>query len=142
MNKESRRAGAGLVGALAGVPVALPALLRAAALGSRAARVGFDWPDEQAVRAKIVEELGETEHAVGTGDAAAIEEELGDVLFAVVNWARLLRVDPQSALCSANAKFERRFAGMEALIAARSWSATALSGPEWEALWNEVKAAE
>jgi nucleoside triphosphate diphosphatase len=141
-HKAAERAAAGMQGALAGVPKALPALVRAAKLGRRAAAVGFDWPDERAVRPKIAEELRETEAAVRADDSASIAEELGDTLFALVNWARLLKVDPESALRAANDKFERRFAAMEALIAARGLAATELSAERWEQLWIAVKAAE
>lgn len=141
-HKSAERAAAGLHGALAGVPKALPALARAAKLGRRAARVGFDWSDAQAVRSKIGEELQETESAVRQQDAAAAEEELGDLLFAIVNWARHLRVDPEAALRSANQKFERRFAAMEALIGQRGWIAAELTAGQWELLWGEVKAQD
>jgi ATP diphosphatase len=141
-HKAAERAAAGMIGALAGVPKALPALVRAAKLGRRAAGVGFDWPNEQAVRSKIAEELRETEAAVAGSDSTAIVEEIGDTLFALVNWARLLRVDPEDALRGANEKFERRFAAMEAMIAARGLRATELSTDRWEQLWIEVKAAE
>ncbi len=140
--KASERAAAGAKGALAGVAMALPALARAAKLARRAGAVGFDWFDEAAVRPKIAEELRETEAAVRLGDATAIEEELGDTLFAVANWARLLNVDPESALRAANHKFERRFAAMEALIAARGWVVADLDAARWEELWVAVKAAE
>jgi len=141
-HKAGERAAAGAHGALAAVPYSLPALARAAKLSRRAAGVGFDWADEQAVRPKIAEELRETELAVGQGDAAAIAEELGDALFAIVNWARLLHVDPEAALRAANRKFERRFAAMEALIAARGWVAAELTAAQWDELWVAVKAAE
>jgi nucleoside triphosphate diphosphatase len=140
--KAGERAAAGAKGALAGVAMALPALARAAKLARRAGAVGFDWFDETAVRPKIAEELRETEAAVSSGDASAIEEELGDTLFAVANWARLLNVDPESALRAANRKFERRFAAMEALIAARGWTLAELDAARWEELWVAVKAAE
>jgi ATP diphosphatase len=140
--KAGERAAAGATGALAGVALALPALARAAKLARRAGAVGFDWFDEAAVRPKIAEELRETEAAVSSGDAAAIEEELGDTLFAVANWARLLNVDPEAALRAANRKFERRFAAMEALIAARGWAVADLDAVRWEELWVAVKAAE
>jgi len=103
--------------ALAGVAQALPALKRAQKLGKRAGTVGFDWPDRKGVEAKIREELDELEVAVGTRDDADIEEELGDLLFAVVNLARHLKVDPENALTSANYKFECRFRDMESAIA-------------------------
>jgi ATP diphosphatase len=104
--------------AIAGVALALPALKRAQKLGKRAGNVGFDWPDRRGVRAKIREELDELEAAVGTRDAADINEEFGDLLFAVVNLARHLDVDPEQALGYANHKFERRFRDMERAIAA------------------------
>ncbi|HEV7432327.1 MAG TPA: nucleoside triphosphate pyrophosphohydrolase, partial [Steroidobacteraceae bacterium] len=141
-HKAAERAEAGIGGALAGVPKALPALVRAAKLGRRAARVGFDWQDEKAVRPKIAEELRETEKAVQDNDAAAVAEELGDTLFALVNWARLLHVDPESALRGANEKFERRFAIMEALIGVRGLAVMELSAQQWEQLWIEAKAAK
>jgi len=141
-HKAGERAAAGAVGALAAVPLALPALARAAKLSRRAARVGFDWPDEQAVRAKIAEELRETEAAVASGIRGDIEEELGDVLFALVNWARQLGIDPEQALRLANAKFERRFGGMETLLVQRGMEPAELSAEAWETLWQEVKALE
>ena len=141
-HKAAERAAAGLGGALAGVPRALPALVRAAKLSRRAARVGFDWPGEHAVRPKIAEELRETEAAVAAGDATSVAEELGDTLFALVNWARLLGVDPEVALRNANDKFARRFEAMEARIAARRQTATELSAEAWDQLWTEAKAAE
>lgn len=102
--------------ALAGVAKALPALKRAQKLGRRASLVGFDWPDRHGVRAKIREELDELEAAVGTRNQADIEEEFGDLLFAVVNLARHLDVDTENALTEANYKFERRFRDMESAI--------------------------
>jgi ATP diphosphatase len=141
-HKAAERAAAGVHGALAGVPEALPALARAARLGRRAARVGFDWSDAQAVRVKIAEELQETESAVLQQDAVATEEEFGDLLFAMVNWARHLHVDPETALRGANHKFERRFAAMEALIAQRGLVASELTAGQWEPLWGEVKAQD
>lgn len=103
-------------GALAGVALSLPALKRAQKLGKRAAGVGFDWPDRKGVRDKIAEELEELEEAVGTRDPAQVEEEFGDLLFAIVNLARHLDVDAENALMGANRKFERRFADMEKAI--------------------------
>ena len=103
-------------GVLTGVAKSLPALKRAQKLGKRAAGVGFDWPDRGGVRDKIAEELEELEEAVGTRDPAQVEEEFGDLLFAIVNLARHLDVDAEKALMSANRKFERRFADMETAI--------------------------
>lgn len=116
--KAKERADTGDDSCLAGIAQALPALKRAQKLGKRASGVGFDWPDREGVRAKIHEELGELEAAVGTRAADDIEEEFGDVLFAVVNLARHLDVDPEKALTAANYKFERRFRDMEADLAA------------------------
>ena len=122
-------------GALVGVALGLPALSRAEKLQKRAARVGFDWPDAEGPRAKIDEELLEIESA----PPAEVEEEGGDLLFAVVNWARHLGVDPEAALRTANAKFERRFAAMEADAGA---SFAGLTLDEKEALWVAAKAQE
>ena len=123
---------------LADVPLALPALARAAKLGKRAGRVGFDWPDASGVRAKISEELREIDE-VPANDAARLTEELGDLLFATANWARHQGVDPEEALRLANAKFERRFRAMEALAAERGLVLKTLDAAAWDALWNEVK---
>jgi MazG family protein len=103
-------------GVLAGVARALPALKRAQKLGTRAAGVGFDWPDADGVREKISEEFEELGEAVGTRDPARVEEEFGDLLFAVVNLARHLDVDAEKALAAANRKFERRFMELERSI--------------------------
>ncbi len=120
-------------GALDGIALGLPALMRAHKLQKRAARTGFDWPDAQGPRAKILEEIAEVDDAL----PQAREEEVGDLLFAVVNWARHLDIDPESALRAANAKFERRFAAMEA-DAGHAFAAMDL--PAKEALWQAVKA--
>jgi len=108
--KADERAAKGDAGALDGVAIGLPALLRAEKLQKRAARTGFDWPDASGPRAKVDEEIAEIEAA----SPAEREEEIGDLLFAVVNWARHLGVDAEAALRAANAKFERRFKAMEA----------------------------
>ena len=103
--------------ALAGVALSLPALRRAQKLGKRAARVGFDWPDRNGVHDKINEELQELEEVVDTGGPDQVEEEFGDLLFAIVNLARHLGVDAEKALTGANFKFERRFRDMEEALA-------------------------
>ncbi|MEO5494344.1 MAG: nucleoside triphosphate pyrophosphohydrolase [Sphingomonas sp.] len=108
--KAEERSAKGADSALDGVATGLPALLRAEKLQKRAARTGFDWPDPSGARAKIDEELAEVETATNHTHR---EEEIGDLLFAVVNWARKLDVDPEAALRAANAKFERRFRAME-----------------------------
>jgi MazG family protein len=114
--KAEERAGGDEERVLAGVARALPALKRAQKLGKRAATVGFDWPDPGGVREKIAEELEELEQAVGTRDPARVEEEFGDLLFAVVNLGRHLGVDAENALMGANHKFEQRFGEMERSI--------------------------
>ena len=111
--KENERSESSDDSALAGVAKSLPALKRAEKLGKRASRVGFDWPDRRGVHEKIQEELGELEEAVGSRDPDDMEEEFGDLLFAVVNLARHLSIDPEKALTGANYKFERRFRSME-----------------------------
>jgi ATP diphosphatase len=122
-------------GALDGVALGLPALMRAQKLQSRAARTGFDWPDAEGPRDKIAEELDE----VASAAPDEVAGEVGDLLFAVVNYARHLGVDAETALRSANAKFERRFAAMEA---ASGDGFAALDLDAKEALWTAAKAAE
>ncbi len=131
--------------ALAGVPKALPALVRAVKLGRRAARVGFDWESPDQVRDKVLEELQEVDVALaGASDPAArssLAEEIGDLLFAVANWSLHLKIDPEEALRAANAKFELRFRAMEALAAERGAALETLSAADWEALWGQAKRA-
>lgn len=134
--KAEERAGSADASALAGVPLALPALKRAAKLGKRAASVGFDWPDASGVREKIDEELRETDEARGLDDIA---EELGDLLFAIANYARHLGVEPEQALDNANRKFERRFRGIEAAASAQGQSLQRLDLEALEALWDAEK---
>ena len=129
-------------GALAGVPVALPALTRALKLQSKAGRVGFDWNDPRAVLAKIREEADEIEAALDGADKSEIAGEVGDLLFVVVNLARHLEADPESILRQTNLKFERRFAAIERALAARGKTPKDATLAEMDALWNEAKAAE
>ncbi len=141
--KAAERGGAPrLAGALAGVAAGLPALTRAVKLQNRAARVGFDWPDVEGVLAKIAEETAELAAARASGDAAAIAEEYGDLMFVMANLARHLDIDPETALRAANAKFERRFAGIEADLAAAGRSTAQSDLEEMEALWKAQKARE
>jgi ATP diphosphatase len=125
------------------VPRSMPALLEAAKLGSRAAKVGFDWPDTTGLYDKLQEEIAELRAELpGSADSAArIEEELGDVLFTAVNLARHLKVDPESALRLANAKFRKRFAAMESAAGGRE-GLEARSAPELEELWSNAKREE
>jgi nucleoside triphosphate diphosphatase len=133
--KAAERAAKGASSALDGVATGLPALLRAEKLQKRAARIGFDWPDADGPRAKVVEEIAEVANAA---DADHREEEIGDLLFAVVNWSRHLGIDPEAALRRGNAKFERRFRAIEQ---AGGEGFASLSLEEKEALWQRVKGA-
>jgi MazG family protein len=129
-------------GLLAGVPRSLPALVEARQISSRAAGAGFDWENLQQVVAKLHEELGELEHAqTQSAEAApqAIEGELGDLLFVVVNIARFLKVDPEQALRKTNAKFRRRFEHVERSLEARGKTPRESNIEEMEALWQEAK---
>ena len=129
-------------GALAGVPVALPALTRALKLQDKAGRVGFDWNDPRAVLAKIREEADEIEAELDRRDKNKTAAEVGDLLFAVVNLARHLDADPEGVLRETNLKFERRFAAIERALAARGKTPKNASLAEMDELWNEAKAAE
>ena len=187
--EEQKARERGNVGVLADVPRGLPALVRAAKLGKRAGRVGFDWPDARGVREKVLEELREVDGALesamgggraggtggamggvgaagsagvaGSGQAAgvgaaaggdaeaaggaaspAVVEEMGDLLFAMANWSRHLKVDAEEALRAANSKFERRFRVMEMLARQRGLALEGLSAETWEHLWQEAKKCE
>jgi len=131
-----------LVGALAGVPVALPALTRALKLQNKAGQVGFDWNDPRAVLAKIREEADEIEAALDEADAAHAATEVGDLLFAVVNLARHLKADPEAILRDTNLKFERRFGSIERALAARGKAPQDATLAEMDALWDEAKVSE
>ena len=129
-------------GALAGVPVALPALTRALKLQDKAGRVGFDWNNPRAVLAKIREEADEIEAELDGADQRKVGSEVGDLLFAVVNLARHLGADPEDVLRQTNLKFERRFRSIEQALAARGKTPKDASLAEMDALWDEAKAAE
>ncbi|AGA86191.1 nucleoside triphosphate pyrophosphohydrolase [Stutzerimonas stutzeri] len=124
------------------VPSALPALSRAAKLQKRAAQVGFDWPEALPVVDKVREELGEVLEAMSEDDPQAIAEELGDLLFVVVNLARHLKVDPENALRAANGKFERRFRFIEQALREAGRPIEHCDLDELDALWGEAKKAE
>lgn len=130
------------ISVLDGVPLGLPALTRAARLSKKAARSGFDWPDTTGVLAKIREELGEVEEALAEGDTAHAREEVGDLLFAVVNLARSLKADPEQVLRATNARFESRFRHVEAAIAGQGRTLDEASLAEMDAHWDEAKRQE
>jgi ATP diphosphatase len=144
--RAARRAEAGATadpqGALAGIPAGLPALMRAFKLQQQAGKVGFDWNDPLAVLAKIREEADEIEAAIALGDRKEAAAEVGDLLFALVNLARHLDVDPDGALRATNLKFERRFAAIERSLSALGKSPVQATLAEMDALWDEAKALE
>jgi len=125
---------------LQGVPRGLPALVKAIRIGDKARGAGFDWDQPQDVWGKIKEELGEFESAQKTGNQEEIEGELGDVLFSIVNFARLSNLDPELALERTNKKFIYRFTYMEKKAREQGKSLNDMTLPEMELLWNEAKA--
>lgn len=127
---------------LSGVSQGLPSLMRAQKLQKKAARVGFDWPDVQPVIGKIREETAELEQALASGDSAALTHEVGDLLFSVVNLARKLGVDAESALAATNERFTRRFGHVEATLEAQGKELGKATLAEMDAAWDEAKAAE
>ena len=144
--EKAARNGGRSEGALAGVPVGLPALTRALKLQQKASKVGFDWNDPRAVLRKIREEADEIEAALGDGTAAPANgdaaAEVGDLLFAAVNLARHLHADPEAVLRQTNQKFERRFGAIEKALAARGKKPQDATLAEMDALWDEAKASE
>jgi tetrapyrrole methylase family protein/MazG family protein/ATP diphosphatase len=129
-------------GALDGVPVALPALLRAVRVGEKAARVGFDWPDGQGARDKIDEELAELDAALARSDEPAAERELGDVLFAIANLARKRLLDPEAALRGTLARFTERVRSVEAMARDQGRAVRDYGPEELDGLWESVKQSE
>lgn len=139
---EERAAKGRAASVLDDVPAGLPALTRAVKLTKRAGRVGFDWPSPAEVLEKLREEVAELEVEIESGDAQAIREELGDLLFVCANLGRKLDVDPEDALRAANAKFVRRFGAIESALAAQGRSPAQASLAEMEELWTQAKRAE
>lgn len=138
--KAEERVGRDRHSAMDDIPLALPALARAMKLQRRARRVGFDWDAPARVIGKIREEIDEVQAEFDQGmDPERLTDEVGDVLFAVVNWGRHLGVDPETALRGSNRKFERRFRAMETLAEDRGGPLEALDSDAMEALWDEVK---
>jgi nucleoside triphosphate diphosphatase len=129
-------------GLLGGVKAALPAFQRAVKLQEKASSVGFDWNNALLVLDKIEEEAREVRQALVAGQQADIEEEIGDLLFAMTNLARHARIDPETALARGNAKFERRFRAIEVALAGRGQSLAEATLEEMEALWIAAKSAE
>lgn len=143
--KAARRLRRGIddeAGALAGIPSGLPALTRALKLQQKASKVGFDWNDPRAVLDKIKEETAEIERALDAADHAAVAGEIGDLMFALVNLARHLDVDSETSLRGTNAKFERRFAAIEAALARLGKTPSDATLAEMDALWDQAKIEE
>jgi ATP diphosphatase len=144
--KKAERALRAETGTLAGIPIGLPALTRARKITARAGRVGFDWPDAEAVIAKLEEEIAELRAELPAGlsgaDPARLADEFGDILFVAANLARKLDLDPEACLRQANAKFARRFGQVEARLAAEGRTAAEASLDEMEAHWQVVKQEE
>lgn len=139
---KAARKGEATPSVLDDVPNVLPALARAEKLTKRAAKVGFDWPDFLAVKAKVDEELAEVSEAQASGNAAAVHEEIGDLLFAVANLARHAGVDAEAALRDANFKFSRRFHYVEARCREDSIEPAEAGLDRLDRYWNEVRAAD
>ena len=128
--------------ALDGVATALPALTRALKLQNRAARIGFDWPETAPVLDKVQEEIEELQTEIETGDESTMMDEMGDILFSVVNLARHLKIDPEAALRTGNNKFERRFKLLEKDLARRGDEISRLSIATLESAWQNIKSQE
>src|SRR5438874_6481919 len=129
-------------GVLSGVPASLPALLKAARLTEKAARVGFDWRGTDEVFHKVDEEIGELREAIASGDKTNMHDEIGDLLFTIANIARKLDVNAEEALQSTNRKFARRFESMESRVHGEGRNIDQLTLEEMDSLWDEAKAAE
>ena len=141
-DEEKKQRGEGPKPLLASVPRNMPALVEAQQIASKAAGVGFDWENVEQVIAKLHEELDELRRAREGRNAAEMADELGDMLFVIVNIARFLKVDPEQALRGTNAKFRRRFGYVEEQLAGRGRKLTDAHIDEMEALWQEAKQSD
>lgn len=139
-NWEKLKIKEGKKSVLQGVPKSLPAIVKAVRIQEKSKQVGFEWENTGQVMAKVDEELGELKEAVANGDAEHMEEELGDLLFSVVNLSRFINTDPEAALERTNKKFIQRFQAMEEIAMQRSTSLAEMSLQEMDDLWNKVKA--
>ena len=137
--REEQAGEAKIKGALDGVPVGMPALLRATRIGDKATRVGYDWPSAAGARSKVDEELRELDEATASGDAMRMEEELGDVLFALTSWSRLSKLDPEAALRGTLDRFTSRFQRAEAIAREDGKALDQLDDAARDALWEQVK---
>lgn len=138
-NWEKLKLKEGKKSVLSGVPKALPALVKSMRLQEKAKQVGFEWDNRDQVWLKVQEEIGELKEAIGSSDQKKIEEEFGDVMFSLVNFARFLNVDAENALEVTNKKFIDRFTKMEETALARGTQLSEMTLQEMDAIWNEVK---
>jgi len=138
-NKQKEKAAKNYQSLLDDVPKTLPALARSCKIQQKASRVGFDWPDPSGALAKVHEELAEIEESLNHQDFGKVEEEVGDLLFAAVNYARLLHIDPEAALTRSARKFTRRFQHMERSVAGQGGNLPAMTLEQMDALWDEAK---
>ena len=138
-NWEKLKLKEGKTSVLSGVPKTLPALVKSMRLQEKAKQVGFEWENREQVWEKVKEEEAELQEAIATGDASKIEEEFGDLVFSLVNFARFLNIDAENALEITNKKFIRRFTGMEEKAMAKGKNLDAMTLEEMDAIWNEIK---
>lgn len=127
---------------LGGVPTALPAMIKALRMQEKSKQVGFEWEHTGQVKDKLLEEIQELQIEIEAGDAAAIEDEFGDVLFSMINMARFLNIDPEQALEKTNKKFKRRFEQMEDKLTSQGKALNTFSLADMDAVWNDIKANE
>ena len=138
-NWERLKIKEGKTSVLGGVPVSLPAMVKATRIQDKAKKVGFEWENKVDVWKKVLEEMEELKEAEERMDAKHMEEEFGDLLFSLINYARFLDIDPETALEKTNLKFKDRFCKMEEIVLSRNKSLADMSLPEMDAVWNEVK---
>lgn len=138
-NWERLKLKEGKTSVLGGVPVSLPAMVKATRIQEKAKKVGFEWENKSDVWKKVTEEMDELLEAEKTGDPNHIEEEFGDLLFSLINYARFLNTDPETALEKTNQKFRKRFMKMEEVAISRNSNLSEMTLDEMDAVWNEVK---
>ncbi len=141
-NWEQLKMKEGKKSVLEGVPLSLSSLIKASRIQGKAAKIGFDWSDIAPVWNKVEEEIGELKEAVHSNNQQAMEEEMGDVLFSLVNYARFISIDPDTALENTNRKFIRRFQYMEQIASERLLHLASMTLEQLDELWNEAKAIE
>jgi MazG family protein len=138
-NWEKLKLKEGKLSVLSGVPLSLPALVKATRLQEKAAQVGFEWEQKEQVWEKVEEEIQELKEALTTGDQVKMEEELGDLFFSLVNYARFLQIDPENALERTNKKFTGRFKGMELIALSEGKALSDMTLKEMDSLWDSIK---